>query len=158
MAEIAVRPATMDDAATIVGLANRFDAEDGGHQPFTADRVRRFGFGPQRLFTVLLAESAGHAIGYAMVCDVFDSERAAPGLWLQDLYVCPSTRQAGIGRRLMAAVAGAAVTRGAESIRWGVRNRNRQAIGFYLAIGAVDDDARILEIKGEDVAALAATA
>ena len=155
MSAVIVRHATQDDIPAITALANKFNKEDGGGQPFTDDTVRRFGFGTRPLFTILLAETARRRLGYAMICDVFDSERAAPGLWLQDLYVDTAGRRRGVGRRLMAAVAAEATHRGAGSIWWGVRNRNTKAIAFYMAMGAVDDDARILEIKGDAVTALA---
>ena len=44
----------------------------------------------------------------------------------------------------------------AVSVWWGVLSSNRKARDFYAAIGARDEDARILELDGPALAALAA--
>ena len=158
MADVIIRPATERDIHAIVELANELDAEEGGEQPFTADKVRRFGFGARPMFAVLLADLGGRPVGYAMISDTFNSERAAPSVWMEDLYVRPEARRLGVARRLVAAVAAEALARGAESVWWGVRNVNARALAFYQAIGAHDDGARILELNGRAVERLAATA
>ena len=158
MADLVIRPATERDIGVIVELANLLDAEEGGDQPFTAEKVRRFGFGARPLFAVLLADLEGRSIGYAMISDAFNSERVAPSIWMEDLYVRPEARRHGVARRLMAAVAAEALARGAESVWWGVRNVNKRAFAFYEAIEAHDDDARILELNGKAVERLAAAA
>ena len=158
MSGVIVRPATERDIGVIVELANLLDAEEGGDQPFTADTVRRFGFGARPLFAVLLADFEGRSVGYAMISDAFNSERAAPSVWMEDLYVRPEARRHGVARRLLAAVAAEALARGADSVWWGVRNVNKRALAFYEAIGADDDDARILELNGTAVERLAAIA
>ncbi len=155
MSDVRIRRAVESDVDAIVALANALDAEDGGSRPFTAERVARFGFRERPVFTVFLAEIDSRAIGYAMVTDSFNSERAAPGLWLVDLYVAPQTRRRGVAQKLMRDVAREALARGAESVWLGVRNRNAAAMAFYAALGALDDEARILEFNGDALTSLA---
>ena len=156
MPDVSIRPATAHDIGVIVELANELDAEEGGERPFTVDKVRRYGFGARPMFAVFLAERGGRPVGYALICDAFNSERAAPSVWMEDLYVRPEARRLGVAKRLMAAVAAEALARGAESVWWGVRIVNTQALAFYDAIGAHDDGARILELNGRAVERLAA--
>jgi len=155
-----IRPATAADAADIARLANALDASDGpGTQPYSADVIRRDGFGPHPAFTVLLAELDGRAIGYALFMDIYNSDLAAPGVLLSDLFVEPEARGCGIGRALIAAVAREAVARGAKSVSWGVLERNAAARGFYARLGARDTPtALLLELDGPALDALAAEA
>ena len=129
---------------------------------FDVDAVIGF---PPSINSIALVSTAGDMVhsatggnpgGYAMLTDTFNSERAAPGLWLVDLYVRAEARRGGVAQKLMAAVAAEAKARGAESVWWGVRNTNEKAIAFYKAVGAKDDDARILELDGADLTRLAA--
>jgi hypothetical protein len=94
---LTVRPATPADAATVAALANALDAEHDGVLPFTAEIVLRDGFGERPHFSVLLAERQGEVVGYALFTNTYNSYRAAPGLWLMDLYVTPAGR--GLGCR-----------------------------------------------------------
>ena len=56
---------------------------------------------------------------------------------------------------IMGAVARAADARRAAVVAWGVRTWDRGGIDFYRAIGAADEDARILSLSGAALARLA---
>ncbi|MEX0810005.1 MAG: GNAT family N-acetyltransferase [Dongiaceae bacterium] len=157
MASITIRKARAADAAEIARLANLFGALEGEpNDIFSAAIVLRDGFGPKPAFEVLLAECDGRAVGYALFDEFYNSEIPGRGIWLSDLFVDPDLRGKGLGKRLMAAVARAAVERGCVSLWWGVRNRNAKARAFYSAFGVRDDDARILELNGEALERVAA--
>ena len=155
MLPVRLRLATAADAALVADLINALDRTEGGPGRATAEIVLRHGFGTRPLFEVVLAEAGGRAVGYALYYDAFDSVRAAPALWLEDLYVAPDARRAGVAGRLMGAVARAADARRAAVVAWGVRTWNRGGIDFYRAIGAADEDARILSLSGAALARLA---
>ena len=151
-----IRHATPADAAEIARLANLLSRHEGlGDDVFSEVQVRRDGFGDRPAFEVLIAERDGHAVGYALFTDGYNTDIAARAVWLQDLYVEEQARGHGIGRRLLTAVARLAVGRGARSVWWGVRSGNDQARAFYASLGAKDDDARILELNDEALTAVA---
>ncbi|MFQ5971163.1 MAG: GNAT family N-acetyltransferase [Alphaproteobacteria bacterium] len=158
MNDVTIRAAVAEDAAVIAGFANQFNALEGkSAELYTEALVRAHAFGPEPAFAALVAEQDGAPVGYATFHNSFDSDRAMRTVWLLDLFVMEQARGQGIGQRLMAAVARAAVERGAGSLWWGVRSDNARARRFYARLGAVDDDARILELAGDALRALADT-
>lgn len=156
--ELRIRPARRKDAAAVAVLGNKLNLQHGLPENFTAATVLRDGFdGPLR-FSLLVAEYQGRVVGYALYHPHYNSDLPGWGLWLVDLFVEPEQRGLGLGRRLLAAVAADALASGAVSLWWGVTSANRQARDFYAALGARDEDARILEIDGPALAKLAAQA
>jgi GNAT superfamily N-acetyltransferase len=89
----------------------------------------------------LVLEREGALEGYALFYPVFSSFRNRRALWLEDLYVDPAARGAGGGRRLMAAIAGIALSRGMTRIGWIVLDWNRPSIGFYQSLGGSEQSA-----------------
>lgn len=70
----------------------------------------------------------------------------------------PGERRHGVGRKLFSAVAAETVDSGMASLWWGVMSDNTQARAFFASLGARDEDARILELDGQALQALAAEA
>lgn len=156
---VLIRRAHPDDAAEIARLANALNHDQGKpDSPFSEELVLREAFGRDPSFSVILAESAGCAVGYAMFHPFFNSDLAARGLWLVDLFVEPAARGHGCGRALLAGVAAEAVDRGMACVWWGVYSSNSAARRFYAGLGARDEDARILELDGAALHRLAAEA
>ena len=157
--DVIIRPAGSRDAAAIARLANLLSRHEGlADDVSSEEQVLRDGFGERPAFEVLLAERDGAAIGYALFADGYNTDIAARAVWLNDIFVIDEARSRGVGRRLLAAVARAAVERGARSVCWGVRSANRRARAFYAELGAKDDDARILELNDDALKTLAAEA
>ena len=75
--------------------------------------------------------------GFALVFYNFSTFVGRPGLYLEDLFVRPSYRRRGVGRRLLAHVAGLAVARGCGRLEWSVLDWNEMALGLYRKVGAV---------------------
>ena len=64
---ITVRPATEEDAPTIVRLAHGLSLTDGGRASrLTEESCRRDGFGADPAFRVLIAEVDDIVVGYAL--------------------------------------------------------------------------------------------
>jgi GNAT superfamily N-acetyltransferase len=88
---------------------------------------------------VLVAELDGRAQGYVSALRRLHLWTGAEVLALDDLYVRPSSRDGGVGRHLMVALA-----RHAEPerlpIAWGVRPDNTDAQRFYARLGATLSD------------------
>lgn len=154
-----IRAATTADAGVRAAMLDAMNVEDG--QPrgrFGEEIVRRDGFGEDPAFSALLACIDGHAVGYALFLPFYNTELARRGLWMLDLWIEPRHRRRGIGRRLVAALAQGTVAQGGASLWWTVRNGNAAARAFYAALGAKDDETRLLELDGTALDRLAVRA
>jgi GNAT superfamily N-acetyltransferase len=69
----------------------------------------------------------------------FSTWRGVHGVYLEDLYVRPSARGAGVGRALLATLAAVCAERGYERLDWWVLHWN-PAREFYHSIEAVAMD------------------
>jgi ribosomal protein S18 acetylase RimI-like enzyme len=158
-APILLRAATPADAGALAAMLEAMNVEDGQPQGrYSASRVQRDGFGTAPAFAALLAVAGGRAVGYALSLPFYNTELARRGLYLLDLWVAPPHRNRGIGRRLVTALARQTVADGGGSLWWTVRNGNQAARRLYAALGAKDDDTRLLELDGTALDALAQTA
>jgi GNAT superfamily N-acetyltransferase len=107
----------------------------------------------------LIAEVEGEAVGYAIYFTTFSTFLCWPGIWCEDIFVRPRWRGEGIGRDLLAAVAGVAAERGYERLDWVVLEWNEPAIGFYEGLGATPmSDWQTMRLDGERLRRVAAEA
>lgn len=113
-------------------------------------------FGQPAAAEALIAEVGSQAAGYAVFFPTFSTFRANQGIWLEDVFVRPPHRGAGIGRALLAAVAARLRERGGERMEWSALRWNELALGFYQGLGAVRmDDWVTLRLVGEELELLA---
>ncbi|MER6631710.1 GNAT family N-acetyltransferase [Streptomyces sp. NPDC000987] len=135
MTEITIRRATPDDAAEVAAMVREIAAhEDQTAQVHVTDDQWRALLGrPEAI--VLLAGRGGPAVGYVSAVRRLHLWTGGDVLDLDDLYVRPGHRDAGTGRRLMAALAASAAP-GRLLIRWGVEAGNVDAQRFYRRLGA----------------------
>ena len=156
-----IRPAVRADAGAIAEMANQLNRfHNNPDDLYSAGLVEAEAFDGTPLFSVLVAECDGALAGYAFFQDCFDSEAAARGVWLLDLFVHEPARRQGIGQDLLAAVARETVARGGMSLSWAVLSDNQGARAFYAELGACDRDVGIveLELDGEALTCLARAA
>jgi GNAT superfamily N-acetyltransferase len=85
----------------------------------------------------LVAEAAGEVVGFALYFRSFSTWEGVHGIYLEDLYVAPEHRGAGLGKPLLAALAVIAVQQRYARLEWAVLNWNQPSIEFYRALGAV---------------------
>ena len=157
--QIRIRAAAAEDAEALTRMLNALSVHVGlADSVYSTASVKALFFGPRPALEFLVAERESGLIGYAAFEESFNTNRGEPGLWLHDIYVDEDARGHGLGRRLMAEVARAAVAEGRTSVWWGVDNGNRDALAFYNRLGARDDDDRILGLDGEALTGLAQTA
>ena len=113
-------------------------------------------FGAHPAADVLVARVDGAVAGFALFVPTFSTFLAQRGLWLEDLFVVPAMRGRGVGRALLAAVAGVARERRCGRLEWAVLDWNAPAIGFYDKIGAAAlDDWTVRRLTGAALSALA---
>ena len=84
----------------------------------------------------LVAVENGLVVGYALFFTNFSTFLTKPGMWLEDLYVTPSLRGKGLGKRLLTEVAYITVERDCARLDWVVADWNSGAIAFYESLGA----------------------
>lgn len=132
---VPIRRATPDDAPDVAAMVREIATHEGqaAHVHVSEDRSRTLLARPE--VVVLLAECGGEAVGYVSAVRQLHLWTGGDVLALDDLYVRPGARDAGVGRRLMAALAALAAPE-RLLIRWGVEADNVDAQRFYRRLGA----------------------
>jgi GNAT superfamily N-acetyltransferase len=102
----------------------------------TAERLNEALFSERPAAEALIAELGEETVGYALFFRTFSSFLALEGAWLEDLFVRPANRGAGVGRALLASVAARVRERGGERLEWAALDWNELALGFYRRLGA----------------------
>ncbi|MGH3804949.1 MAG: GNAT family N-acetyltransferase [Pseudonocardiaceae bacterium] len=87
-----------------------------------------------------VAEVDGEVVGCALWFLNFSTWRGVHGIYLEDLYVRPAMRGAGLGAALLTALAQECVRQGYSRLEWAVLDWNSPTIGFYKSLGAVSLD------------------
>lgn len=137
---VTIRRATRADAPIIFSLIRELAEYEKLMDTFTGSEalIREHLFpdpGPARAES-LIGEIDGKPEGYAVFFHTFSTFLAKPGMFLEDIYVRPGARGAGLGRALLTHVARLAVERGCARMEWMVLDWNEPAIGFYKKLGA----------------------
>jgi GNAT superfamily N-acetyltransferase len=135
---IQTRPAQPGDLPLIAALIRELAEYERLSDKVRFDEVElgRHLFGQRPAAETLIGELDGTAQGFALCFTSFSTFEGRPGLWLEDLFVRPGARGAGLGKALLAAVAALAVSRGCARLEWSVLDWNELAIGFYRRLGA----------------------
>lgn len=133
---IIIRPAAADDAETvhrlIVALAQTMPGDTVVRT--TPDEFRRQFSKMPALVHGLLAERGSEAVGLCLWLSYFSSWRG-PGVYIQDLFVDPRERGAGLGRQLLARAAADGARAGGCFVRLSVDIGNSRAAPFYERLG-----------------------
>jgi GNAT superfamily N-acetyltransferase len=153
-----LRAAAATDAAAIVGLIRELaEFEKLLHMvQITPEALTLQLFGPRPAAEAVVVEVKQSVVGFALFFTNFSTFLGQPGLYLEDLYVQPAHRGAGVGKALLQHLGALAVARGCGRFEWSVLDWNTNAIGFYERMGAsVLPDWRICRVTGPALAAFA---
>ena len=161
--ELRIRDARREDVGLIYGwiveLAEYERARDQVRG--TPDMLEESLFGARPSAEALIAEArADGAVwqpaGFAVFYPTFSTWECGPGIWLEDLYIPPAGRRAGVGGALLAHLAGIAVARGYTRLEWAALDWNVPALDFYDKIGAARlDEWTLHRLDGEALARVA---
>jgi GNAT superfamily N-acetyltransferase len=133
-----IRPAAAADVPELLRLIGELaEYEKLAHMAVgTEPMLRDAMFGPRPVCEALIAERGGRAVGFALFFPTFSTFLCKPGLYLEDLFVEPAHRGAGIGKALLRRLAALVVERGGGRFEWRVLDWNEPSIRFYESLGA----------------------
>ena len=96
--------------------------------------------------------------GFALFFHNYSTWKGRSGMYLEDLFVRPAARGAGLGKALLVHLAKIAVARGCGRFEWAVLDWNTSAIDFYKALGAEPmGEWTIYRVTGKALTTLAQT-
>lgn len=158
-----VRPFEAGDAEAVAAMVAGLHREVG-HDPATAPgaaELRNAFLGAGAWGFLLVAVPDGDAaepepVGYATGYATYETEFAARGFYMGDLYVAPDRRRRGVGRVLVAAMAAEARARGGRFLWWTSLPGNAAAHRFYASVGGAGEDVRAFALAGAAFDGLAA--
>jgi GNAT superfamily N-acetyltransferase len=139
MSAYQIRPASVSDA----GIILRFIRELAEYEKAldevaaTEETVALSLFGEGSVTRAAICEThSGEPAGFAVWFKSYSTWQAKNGLYLEDLYVTPDHRGAGVGKMLLRHLARIAVEEGCGRFEWSVLDWNEPAIRVYDALGA----------------------
>jgi GNAT superfamily N-acetyltransferase len=154
---LSLRDATMDDAGLIAGFVHALAVYEKLEHEAVATHAD-FAVALQRgQIGALIAEQDGTPVGFALWYLTFSTFTGRQGLYLEDIFVLPAQRGAGIGRAIFRELARRAVAQGCTRMEWSVLDWNAPAVNFYRALGARPmDEWTVQRLEGDALTTLAA--
>jgi GNAT superfamily N-acetyltransferase len=160
MSAVTIRPALEEDTPTILEMIRALaEYERLSHLVVAnVERLRASLFGARPAAEVLLAIVGAECVGFALFFQTYSTFLAAPGLYLEDLFVKPEWRGKSIGYSLLLQLAKLAQERSCGRVEWSVLDWNEPSIEFYKRLGAVPlDDWTTYRLQGDALQKVAGT-
>jgi GNAT superfamily N-acetyltransferase len=154
-----IRAVAPEDVPALVALVHELAAYEREPESclLTDDQLAAALFGPAPALFGHVADVDGEVVGCALWFLNFSTWRGVHGVYLEDLYVRPTHRGAGLGRALLARLAEVCVERGFARLEWSVLDWNAPSIAFYRSLGAESMDGwTTFRLDGHALAALGA--
>jgi GNAT superfamily N-acetyltransferase len=138
---LSIRPATVRDVPLILDLIRGLAEYERmlGQVQATEDQLQASLFpanGRPPDAHCVIGSIDGVPAGFALYFFNYSTFLGRPGLYLEDLFVKPEHRGAGLGKALLLHLARTARERGCGRMEWAVLDWNEPAIGFYESLGA----------------------
>jgi GNAT superfamily N-acetyltransferase len=147
-----MRVATIADLAVLVELMAGYYREAG--YAFDADRAGdafRTLLAEPRLGAVWLIEQEQRGVGYAVVTLGYSMEYGGLDAFLDDLFVQPAFRNAGLGTAALATVREYCASRGVRALHLEVERGNPAAQRIYERAGFQSTDRQLLTLRLADL-------
>jgi GNAT superfamily N-acetyltransferase len=161
--DTSIRPAEPPDVPAILALVHELAIYEKEPDAVAATEAHfREALFPQGHPPTAFAHVAvvdGTVVGMAIWYVTFSTWLGGAGIWLEDLFVSPEHRGAGLGKGLLATLAAVCAERGYGRLEWWVLKWNTPSIGFYDSIGGQPmDEWLTYRLDGRDLEALIETA
>jgi GNAT superfamily N-acetyltransferase len=143
MSACIVRRAVPADAPAYVALVRALADFEQLPAPddAAAARLVAHAFATPPRYELWVGELDGEVVAYAVTFETYSTFRALPSLFLEDLFVHPKARRAGVATALLARLREEAVTRGCGRFEWFVLDWNVDAQKLYSRVGAEEHTA-----------------
>jgi GNAT superfamily N-acetyltransferase len=155
-----IRPATESDVPLIL----RFIRDLAEYERLlhlvvaTEDLLCETLFGARPYGEVVFACEDGVEVGFAIFFHNYSTFLGQPGIYLEDLFVEPSKRGRGYGKKLLQYLARLCVERNCGRLEWAVLNWNEPSINFYKSLGAKpQDEWQVYRLRDEALRLLASS-
>jgi GNAT superfamily N-acetyltransferase len=153
-----IRAAVADDVDELVQMIH--DLADFERSPqsvqITSQLLGDALFTPSPTVFAHVAVEHDRVVGMAIWFFTFSTWTGRSGIHLEDLYVRPEARSAGVGRALVTELASMAHRLGYARVEWSVLHWNERALAFYRSLGAEPLDEWIgYRLSGAALATLA---
>ena len=138
MSTLNIRPATVDDAATIMRFITDLAIYEKAEHEVKASEadIRNSLFSADSHSYGLICLLDDEPIGFSVYFYNYSTWLGKRGLFLEDLYVSPQHRGVGAGKALFKYLAKLAVSKDCGRFEWNVLDWNQPAIDFYESTGA----------------------
>jgi GNAT superfamily N-acetyltransferase len=156
---LSIRDATRDDLPLLIHFIRALAEYEKLADEVRADEAMldKFLFTEPRRAEALIAEWNGEPVGFAVWFYSFSTFLCRPSLYIEDVFVEPAHRGAGIGRAIFTHLARRALEQGCGRMEWSVLDWNAPSIAFYRSLGAKPREGWTLQqLTGEPLTALAA--
>ena len=153
-----LREARRSDAAELLRLIRELARYENAEDQVETDETQLAAtlFDDGATAHAIVAEQAGRLVGMAIYFFNYSTWQGRNGLYLEDLFVEPACRGAGLGKALLARLAAIAVAQGCGRFEWSVLDWNTPAIAFYQSLGAEPQSEWVrYRLAGEALNALA---
>ena len=154
---ICIRPAARQDVPIVLSFIREL-AEYEKALPkvkATEDRLAESLFGDPRRAEAILGYLGEEAAAFAVFYHSFSTYLGSPCLHLEDLYVRPEKRGAGVGKIMLSYLARVARNRGCGAMEWSSLAWNEPAKRFYLHLGAKVEERCMFQLSGDSLDELA---
>ncbi|EKT57549.1 GNAT family N-acetyltransferase [Providencia sneebia] len=140
--KIEIKPATIKDSALILDMIIELaEYEKARHEvKASISDIEKSLFDENSSTEALICYIDNKPAGYAVFFTSYSTWLGNNGIYLEDLYVSPDYRGAGVGKALLKYVARLAKERRCKRLEWSVLDWNQPAIDFYKSIGAQPQD------------------
>ena len=140
----------VSDADTLVHLARAFHDEDGHPLIEPGERALRQVAHGEPLARAWLVHEAEAVVGYLVITLGFSVEYGGRDGFIDDLYLVPSARGRGLGRKLIAFAQAQARELGIGTLHLEVDGGNEGATRLYRAAGFAETGRRLMRLRITD--------
>ena len=136
MGELVIERATAEDASDVLALmAAQFSEHEIGLEGTQLGEAIRRMVAEEGLGFILVAREAGRLVGATAVAYNWTLEHGGKSAWLDELYVLPERRNAGVGTALLERVMAEAVREGCLAMDLEVDAEHQRAEKLYERFG-----------------------